>query len=176
MNILDYIVLGALAVCLIIGLLKGLLKQVLSLVGIVVVATLTATVTPYVDSWLVNVIEAEGTRAVVSMIAAVILLAVAYGLLAGLIGKALTKNKKLKTLDRILGGVLGVAIVYLIFAVLFALLLNTSEEFLASVKGMVGGYLEDSWIVNKIYSNNFFGEWVINGIAEKLMQALQPAA
>ena len=176
MNILDYVILGALVISLIIGLVKGLLKQILALVSIFVVVTLTATVTPYVDSWLVNVIQADGTRALVAMIASAILLAVVCGLISWLIGKALKKVKILKALDRILGGVMGIAIVYLIFAVLFALLTSTGEEFMAGLKGMLGGYLEDSWFAAHVYNNNFFGDWVINGIAQKLMEALQPAA
>ena len=176
MNVLDYVILGVIAVCLIIGLVKGLLQQILALVSIFAIVTLTATVTPYVDSWLVKLIPADGTRSLVAMIASVILLAIVCGLIAGLIGKALKKVKVLKTLDRILGGVLGVAIAYMVFAVVFALLMDTGEEFMASIKGMVSDYLDGSWFVANIYKNNFFGDWVINGILEKVMQALQPAA
>lgn len=175
MNILDYIILAVLAVSVIVGFIKGLLKQLLTVVGIVVVVTLTATVTPWVQSWLVGVIESEGTRAAVAMFAAVILLAAVYGIVAAIIGRLLKKVKFIKALDKILGGVMGVVVVYIVFAVVFALFNDTSTEFLPRLRGLLGEAIENSWFNTHIYSNNFFGDWVINGIAERLIQSFQPA-
>ena len=174
MNILDYIFIALAVVGLVVGLLKGFLKQVLAVVGVVVVATLTAVVEPHVQNWFVNTSMSDSTRNLVAMLVTVLLLAAVYGLLAYLIGKLLKKIKVIKILDRILGAVLGVAVVYLSFAVLLALLINTSETFLPSIKSLTSDYIENSWIVTHIYKNNFFGDWVINGIAKKLLDSLQP--
>ena len=176
MNILDYIILGVLAVCMIIGFVKGLLKQLLALVGIFVVATLTATLTPIVQSWLIKVISNESICSIVSLIATFVILTALYSLIAWLIGKALKKVKILKALDTILGGVIGIAIVYMVFAVVFALLVDTQPEFLANIKNFTKDYVEGSWIAAHVYSNNFFGDWVINGILQKVTEMLQSVA
>lgn len=178
MNVIDYVILGILVVSMIIGFVKGLLTQLLTVAGIIVVALLTATVSPFVQSWLVNVIAEEGVRAAVAMFATVILLSAAYGVVAWLIGRLLKKIKVIKTLDVIFGGVMGIAVVYLVFAVIFALFTQTSETFLSSLKGLIGDKLETSWFGTHIYSGdkNFFGTWVINDIAQKLIQSFQPAS
>ena len=173
MNVLDYIFLALVAVAFIAGLFKGLIRQILTIVGVILVATLTATVEPYVQNWFVNTSMDEGTRNVVAMIATVILLTVSYALVALLITKLLKKVKIIGVLDRILGGVLGLAVVYLVFAVLFALITDTKAEFLPLIKSTMGGAFQDSWIGAHIYKNNFFGDWIINGIAGKLLDGLQ---
>ena len=173
MNVLDYIYLALVAVVFIVGIFKGLIRQILTIVGVILVATLTATVEPYVQSWLINTSMDDGTRNVVAMIATVILLTVAYALLALLITKLLRKIKIIGLLDRILGGVLGLAVVYLVFAVIFALFNGTSDEFMPLLKSVAGEAFKTSWIGEHIYKNNFFGDWIINGIAGKLLEGLQ---
>ena len=177
MNFLDYVILAILAVSMVVGFLKGLLKQLLTVGGIIVVALLTAVVSPWVQSWFVDVIESEGTRSAVAMFATVILLAVAYGFVAWLISKLLKKIHLIKVLDKVLGGAMGIVVVYLVFAVVFALFTQTSEDFLPTLKGWLGESIETSWFGQNIYNGdaNFFGNWVINGIAEKLIQSFQPA-
>ena len=175
MNVLDYIILALLAVSMIIGFVKGFIKQVLTVAGIIVVALLTATVSPWVQSWFTGVIESEGTRAAVAMFATVILLAVGYGVLAWLVTKLLKRIRIIKVLDRVLGGVMGIAVVYLVFAVVFALFTQTGEGFLPKLKEWLGESIQNSWFNNHIYNHNFFGDWVINGIAEKLIQSFKPA-
>ena len=176
MNILDYVIIAIFAISAIIGFIKGFIKQMLTIVGVIVVATLTATVQPYVQSWLVNVIASDGTRAIVSMIAAAILLIVAYTILALIIRRLLKKVKIIKVVDKLLGGLIGLAVPYFIFAVVIALLVDTGENFLPTIKGWLNDSLQSSWIVTKVYANNFFGDWIINGIAEKLINNLQPTA
>ena len=176
MNVLDFVILAILAISMIVGLFKGLLKQLLTVVGIIVVAMLTATVAPFVQSWFVNIIPNEGTRAAVAMFASLILLAVAYGVLAWLLGKLLKKIKIFKVLDKILGGAMGIAVVYLVFSVIFAVILDTNENFLPSIKNSVGDAFQNGWFGTHIYAKNPFGTWIIRDIAEKLIQSLQPAA
>ena len=177
MNILDYVILGVVAISLVIGLVKGLIKQLLTVVGIIAVATLTATVSPFVENWLSGVIAAEGTRAAVAMFASVVLIAVVYGVIAWLIGRAFKKVKIIKAVDKILGGVVSIVVVYLVFAVIFGVFTMTGEEFLPKLKSLLGDQIENSWIAQKIYGVdvNFFGKWVVEGIAEKLIKSFQPA-
>ena len=174
MNVFDYVVLAILAISMIIGFVKGLIKQLLTLGGIIVVAMLTATVTPFVQNWL-NGVMSQDTSTAVAMFATVILLSVVYGIVAWLIGKILKKIKIFKALDKFLGGVMGIAVVYLVFAVIFAVFTQTGEGFLPTLKSWVGDSLETSWFNAHIYNNNFFGDWVINGIAEKLIQNFRPS-
>ena len=173
MNVLDFIVLALFVASTINGLFKGFIKQTLTIVGVLVVAMLTATVTPLVQSWLVNVIDNENTRTLVAMVASVVLLIVAYTILALIVRRLLRKVKIIKLLDKILGGLVGFGVMYFIFAVVYALMLNTADSFMPTIKGWVGDSFETSWIGNHIYSNNFFGDWVINGIAEKILNSLQ---
>ena len=175
MNLIDYVIFAILVISMIVGFVKGFIKQLLTVGGIIVVALLTATVSPFVQNWLAAYIEAEGTRAAVAMFATVILLSAVYGLLAWLLGKFLKKIKLIKHLDRILGGVMGIAVVYLVFAVIFGLFTMTGEGFLPTLKGFLGEPIENSWFNAHVYSNNFFGKWVIEGIAEKLIQNFKPA-
>ncbi len=175
MNAIDIIFLIAMAVCVIAGFFKGIIRQVLTLVGIVVVASLTATVAPHVQKWLGGVVENENTRKVIAMIAAALLLAVAYGLVALILTKILRKLKVIGVLDRILGGILGFAEVYLLFAVLFALFNDTADGFLPLLKKAVGQSFRESWVGAHIYANNFFGHWIIVDIAQKILDSLAPS-
>ena len=175
MSIVDYVIFAILAISMIVGFIKGFIKQLLTVGGVIVVALLTAVVSPFVQNFLSSYIEAEGTRAAVAMFATVILLAAVYGLLAWLVGKLLKKVKLIKALDKILGGVMGIAVVYLVFAVIFGLFTMTGEGFLPTLKSFLGEPIQNSWFNAHIYSNNFFGKWVIEGIAEKLIQNFKPA-
>ena len=176
MNVLDYIILALFIASTVYGLFKGLIKQALTIVGVIVVATLTATVAPYVQSWMTNLIADENTRAVVAMIAAAALLIVGYTLLALLVRRLLHKVKVNKVVDKLLGGLIGFAVVYFVFAVLFALFNDTAETFMPLLKGWLGDSFRNSWFSNHVYANNFFGHWIINDIAQKLINNLQPAA
>ena len=173
MNVLDYIYIALVVLAFLVGFWKGFIKQVLAVVGVIVVAMLTATVEPYVQNWFVNTSLSEGARNVVAMIATVVLLSVGYAFLALLIRKLLKSVKIISIIDRILGAVFGVAVVYFVFALVFGLFTNTSDNFLSHVKNAVGDYVKNSWVVTHIYKNNFFGDWVIDGIAKKLINNLQ---
>lgn len=176
MNAIDIVFIVALALCVVLGIFKGVIKQALTILGIFTVATLTATVAPYVQGWFANLIADENTRSVIAMIIAALLLAVVYALVALLVTKLLKKLKIIGVLDRILGGVLGFAVTYMLFAVVFALFNDTGEGFMPLLKGAVGGAFKESWVANHIYANNFFGRWVVVGIAQKLLDSLTPAA
>lgn len=172
MNIIDIIFLILLAGLVVLGVFKGIIKQGLVILGIFVVATLTATVAPYVQSWFAGVIENEGTRSVIAMIVAALILTVGYAILAIIVRKVLTKITIVGVLDKILGGVLGLVVVYMLFAVVFALFKDTGEDFMPLLKKFAGDAFNGSWVGENIYRNNFFGKWIIVDIAEKLLNSI----
>lgn len=176
MNVLDYIILVLVVASTVNGIFKGFIKQVLTIIGVVVVATLTATIAPYVQNWFVNLIEDEGKRTMIAMIVAAVLLIVVYTIVALILQRLLKKVKIIGFLDKILGGLVGFGVIYFVFAVIFALFLDTGENFMPLIKSWVGDTFTNSWIGTHIYGNNFFGDWVIINIAEKILNSLQPAA
>ena len=176
MNYIDYIIFAILAISMIMGFIKGLIKQLLTVGGIIVVALLTATFTPFVQGWLDGIMSQE-TGAAVAMFATVILLSVVYSLLAWLLRKLLNRIHIIKILDKVFGGVMGIVVVYLVFAVIFGVFTMTGDGFLPLLKSGLQEGFQNSWFGQNIYTlkGNFFGKWVIEGIAEKLIQNLQPA-
>ena len=176
MNVLDYIVIVLFVISTVNGIFKGFIKQALTIIGVLVVTMLTATVAPYVQSWFVNVIEDENTRTIIAMVATVVLLIVAYTILALILQRLLKKVKIIGVLDKILGGLIGFGVMYFIFAVVYALILDTGESFMPTIKGWIGDTFQNSWIGTYIYGNNFFGDWVIINVAEKILNSLQPTA
>ncbi len=129
MNIVDYIVLGCMAVALVVGILKGFLKQIFAVVGVFVVAIGTSYLSPYPEQWLASVIENDSTRSLVALIATFIVLALVYGMVTALISKLVNKVHVLGTVNRILGAVLAVAVVYLLFFVIIGLFLCEAGTF-----------------------------------------------
>jgi len=174
MNILDYIILGVFAISLILGVLKGFLKQIFSIIGFFVVIFGTSFLAPYVQNWFAGSIESENTRLIIAMVASAIILIVVTALLSLLIRKILTRSKAVGIFNRIFGGFAAVFAAYLAISVVIELILHTGENFLPSLKNAVGGAFEESWIVNNLYRSNFFGRWIVNGIAQKIMDGLQP--
>ena len=176
MNVLDYIVIILVVASTVNGIFKGFIKQTLTIVGVIVVAMLTGTVSPFVEGWLVNVINDVNTRMLVAMIATVVLLIVVYTILALIVRRLLKKVKIIGFLDKVLGGLIGFGVMYFVFAVIFALFLDTGDNFMPHIKSWIGDSFQNSWIGTHIYGNNFFGDWVIGKIAEVISSGLNPAA
>lgn len=173
MNVLDYIILAAFAIGLILGLIKGFVKQILAIAGVILISTLTAVLCPYVQNWLTDLIANEGTRNVVALIVTVVGLLVIYLVIGLLVGKLLSKFKTISLINRIIGGVVALVTVYLSVAVIMALFNNTGDGFFTLLKNTgVGKAFKESWFANNLYKNNFFGKWLIQGIAQKLMNSV----
>ena len=175
MNIVDYVILAVFVFSTVVGIIKGFVKQVLTVVGVIVVATLTATVAPYVQQWLTNYIQSDNARTIVALIASALLLVVAYSIFALIIRRLLNRISIVKLVDRILGGLIGFAVVYFVFAVIVALFNSTGEDFMPNVKSLLGESFQNSWIATHVYANNFFGDWVITSISQKLLNTLNVA-
>ncbi|MCM1042856.1 MAG: CvpA family protein [Corallococcus sp.] len=167
-NWVDYVIFGSAVIGLIVGIFKGFLKQLFDLAGIFVVSIGTAYLYKYPTEWLASVIESEGTRQIVALIATFVVLVIVYKLITMLIMRAFDKVKLFKALDRILGLVIGVGIVYVLFAVIVSLVLNTPEGFIQPVKDFLQEPLQNSWCVKNLYSNNVIGDWIVNMITTQV--------
>ncbi len=174
MNGIDIFFLIVMALCVVMGFFKGIIKQVLTILGVIAVASLTAVVAPYVQGWLEGAIGDENLRNALAMIVAALLIAVVYGVVAMLVARLLRNIHVVGVLDRLLGAVMGFVVVYLVFAVLFALVKDTGEGFLPLTKKLLGDGFANSWVGNHIYKHNFFGDWIVVDIAQKLLDSLSP--
>ena len=175
MNIIDIILIIVFVGSLVIGILKGLIKQIFVIVGFLVVIFGTAVVAPYVQNWFVNLIPDENTRAIIGTVATVILLSVGTALLSWLIRKLVHRSKAIGAIDRILGGVVSLAVAFLAVSVFVELILNTGDLFLPATKSLLKEPLEQSAVVQAVYGNNFFGRLIINEIANSILDSLRPA-
>lgn len=169
MNILDYIILALFAGSVVLGIIKGFIKQALAAVGILTIAPLTAAISPIVQGWFASLIDNENTRTVIAMIATAVLLVLVFSVLGAVLQKLLTKIRIVGVLNRVLGGLIGLASVYFSCAVIIALINGTNEGFLPLTKRLVGDVFAESWFANNLYKNNFFGKWIVEGIAQKLL-------
>lgn len=182
MTILDYAYLILLAVAFFLGLVKGFLKIAFALVGVVVVSIGASYLSPYADGWLTSVIASDGTRAIVAMVATFLALSIIYGFITKLISKLINKISILGWINRLLGAATGVAIVYLVFALVTSLVFNSAEEgILSNFASLIKEPFSESWIITNIYGGaenpekNFFGGWLIENFLEKINQ-IAPAS
>ena len=175
MTVLDFIILALVVLSTVIGIIKGLIKQILKIIGVIVVPTATAALAPTVQGWFTNLIENEGTRKVVALLTTFVVILVVYLLIALLISRLLKNITVVKVLDRILGGVLGFGVIYFIFAVVFALASRMSDSFMPLLNSLLGDSLRNCWMATHIYNHNFFGDWLINKLAEKLLSSMPTA-
>lgn len=170
MQIIDYVIIGVAVVGLIVGLVRGLIEQLLALLGIVAVAVGTSYLFRFPVQWLSGIIPNEKVTAIVSIIVTVIVLAVIYGVIASLVKKPFKKVKILKGLDKALGGVVAVVIVYMLFALFVEAMTRTDIAFLAKMNELLAPHMENSVILNTVYSNNFFGKWIFDVISNGIAQ------
>lgn len=175
MNVFDYIILGVAAVCFIIGLIRGLLKQVFSVGGVFVVFYGASELTPYAQELLGKIIPDVATSSTVCFIVAAVVILIAWSLISGLICK-IVNNGVLGGINRLLGGVLGVAIVYCIMAVVVAL--YQAPNFMPELTQKLAPTFEGeggSWIISNVFSSNPVGNWLVNAVTEFLSTMVAPA-
>lgn len=170
MTVLDYIYLIALGGGIVLGLWRGLVKQIFVLAGVFVIAVGTSYISPLPARWLENAISSDATRNIVAVALTFVVLTIVYSVVTALISRLINKTPGLGKANRILGAVFAVAVVYLGFGFITALVVQTSEEFLPSLKTVFG----NSWIVNTIYGGaesperNFFGNWLLKVLIDKI--------
>ncbi|MCM1289568.1 MAG: CvpA family protein [Corallococcus sp.] len=176
MVVLDYVILGCLALGLILGLWKGFIRQIFAIAGIFLVGLGTSLLSPYPDKWLSGVIQSDTWRHITAIAITFVVLGIIYAIVTKLISKLVNKIPILGWLNRLLGAIFSVAVVYMVFAVVVAIVLRATSGFIANLQT---DFL-NSWFVNKIYGGlnfdkNFFGNWLVNMFVEKIT-ALLPAA
>ena len=176
-TVLDWIIVGVAVVAFVIGIIKGLFRQLFALGGILLVFKCGSLLTPYAQEWLSSLIPDDSVRSLVALLASYIVLFVVWALISGIILKILEKSKALGGINRIMGGVLGIAIVYVCCAVLFALVLKTSDTFMPWLKNIMKPLIEGeypSWIVTNIFpaDGNKLGEWIVRSLLDKLNEMM----
>jgi len=177
MVVLDYVILGCLALGLILGTWKGFLGQIFAIAGIFLVGLGTSVLSPYPDKWLAGVISSDTIRHLVSILVTFAVLAIVYAILTKLLSKLVNKIPILGWLNRLLGALFSVAVVYMVFGVIVAIVLRATQGFVADLQP----HFVNSWFVNHIYGGlenpdrNFFGNWLVNLFVEKV-SALMPSA
>lgn len=176
MVILDYVILGCLVLGLILGTWKGFIGQIFAIAGIFLVGLGTSLLSPYPDKWLAGVIASDTIRHLVAIVITFVVLGIVYALLTKLLSKLVNKIPVLGWLNRLLGAIFSVVVVYMVFGVVVAIVLRATKGFIADMQT----HFLNSWFVNNIYGGldfdkNFFGNWLVNLFVEKI-SSLLPAA
>ena len=172
---LDIIFLVAIVAGVLLGVLRGFVKQIFVLAGVLVVSVGTSYLSPVVARWLENSIQSDTVRSLVAMGATFILVSILYAVVTAIISHVISKTPGLGMINRILGAVFAVVVVYLSFGFVTAVVVETPQDMLPSLKSFFG----NSWVVNNIYGGaesperNFFGHWLVQVLIEKI-QALAP--
>ena len=148
-TVLDWIIVGVAVVAFVIGIIKGFFRQLFALGGILLVFKCGSLLTPYAQEWLSSLIPDDSVRSLVALLASYIVLFV----------------------------VLGIAIVYVCCAVLFALVLKTSDTLMPWLKNIMKPLIEGenpSWIVTNIFpaDGNKLGEWIVRSLLDKLNEMM----
>ncbi|MDE7454492.1 MAG: CvpA family protein [Clostridia bacterium] len=172
MQIIDYVIIAIAVIALIIGLIRGLISQVMVLLGIVAVAVGTSYLFRFPMQWLSGVITNEKVCGIVAIIVTVIVLSLIYGVIAHFVKKPFKSIKVLKAVDKILGAVLGLAVAYSLVAIFVAALTRTDIEIFAKLSTALQNQTENSAIINSVYSNNFFGNWILDVIGQGINYAM----
>lgn len=172
MQVLDYIIIGCAVVSFFIGLAKGFLTPIFNLAGIFVVMYAGGAFSAQLYTLLDGVIADESTRTIASAIASMLLVWLIYFLITRLIVKLIKKSKILGGANRIIGGVLGVAIVYIVVAVVTAFMHSDSELF-ASLREDYGEVYNQSWVVQNLFKSNPIGEGLVNTAFQKLIEMFE---
>lgn len=172
MNVLDWVFIAALAAGLVLGLIKGFLKPLFSIIGILVVAFGTSWLSPVVQGWMMGVEMSESIRSIIAVVIAAAVLFIICGVVSFILRKIITRGTTINLINRLIGGVLGVVIVYLLFAVIVAFVGGPMGD-VAGLHEKFGDDVNNSWIATHIYSNNFFGKLVVDKMAEKMKEVIE---
>lgn len=177
MNVFDWIFIAALVLGFVLGLIKGFLKPLFSAIGFVVIAFGSSALAPTVQGWLMNVEMGEDFRPLLAIILSIVGITIVWVLVSLILRKIITKQKGMSALNRVIGAALGILIVYLVFAVIIAFITGLLGGFIPDIKEKIGPEIEASWIRKNIYTNeaNFFGNWIIEKMAERIMEIMQGA-
>lgn len=177
MNVFDWIFIAALALGFVLGLIKGFLKPLLSAIGFIVIAFGSSLLAPTVQGWLMGVEMSDDLRPLLAIVVAIVGLAIIWVIVSVILRKIITSRKGIGLINRVIGAVLGLGVVYLLFAVLVAFIVGPLGGLMPFITNKLGPEVETSWIRNHIYTDNgnFFGNWIIGRMAEKILEIIQGA-
>lgn len=175
MNVFDWIFIAGLALGFVLGIIKGFLKPLLSAIGFVVVAFGSSLLTPTVQGWLMGVQMSDDLRPLLAMVVAIVGLTIVWVLISLILRKIITARKGMGAVNRIVGAVLGVVMVYLVFAIIVAFVVGPLGGLLPFITDKLKPEVEASWVRLHIYTDggNFFGNWIIGSMAEKIVDIIQ---
>lgn len=175
MNVFDWIFIAALVLGLVLGLIKGFLKPLLSAIGFIVVAFGSSLLAPTVQGWLMGVEMSEDLRPLLAIVISVVGLAIIWILVSLILRKVITARKGMGAINRVIGAVLGLVIVYLVFAIIVAFIVGPLGGLMPFITDKLKPEVEASWIRTHIYTDegNFFGNWIIGSMAEKIVEIIQ---
>lgn len=158
MGTLDIIIILALVLAIVMGLIKGVLKTILTFIGVAVITSCASLITPYAQNWLSGVIADPATRSIIAMVVAYVLLIVVYIIIMAIVLKLLNKGA-IGFVNRLLGMLVGIVIVYVVFAIICQLCTVTFNP-----DGTEKEFFQSSWVYRNVYSGdkNFFGKLILN--------------
>lgn len=159
MQILDYVIIGIVALGAIIGFFKKFCKSLFGLIGIAVVGIGAAYLARFPMKWF-GFISSTSWRGCIAIVATAIVVSAVYGIVAHFLKKPFLKMKFPSILSRIFGMLVAVVCVYAVVSVAITLI-NTPVGIMVKLHNMLGKQLTNSWIINHVYKHNFFGDWLV---------------
>ncbi|MCM1289118.1 MAG: CvpA family protein [Corallococcus sp.] len=160
MQISDYVIIGIVVIGALIGFFKKFCKSLFDLIGIAAVTIGTAYLSRFPMQWF-GFISSVAWRACAALAATLIVVSVVYAVVAHFLKKPFLKIKFPSVISRIFGMLIGIVSVYAVIAVVVTVLLNVDISLVVKVRELLGNQLTDSWIINNVYANNFFGDWLL---------------
>lgn len=172
MYALDWIFIAALLVGGVLGFIRGFLKPLFSILGFIVVAYGTSLLSPVFQRWMMNSNMSDSVRSIVALVIAAVLLLVICGIASFFLRKLIARGPVTKLVNRIIGSVLGIVIVYLAFAIIVAFVGGPMGD-IAGLNEKYGDAVNSSWIARHLYAKNPFGNLVVNKMAEKMLEIIE---
>lgn len=175
MNVFDWIFIGALGLGFVLGLIKGFLKPLLSAIGFIVVAFGSSLLAPTIQGWMMGISMNDDLRPLLAIVLAFVGLSVIWLLVSFVLRKIITSRKGVGAINRVIGAALGLVIVYLVFAVIVAFIVGPLGGLMPFITDKLGPEVQASWIRTHIYTDegNFFGNWIIGSMAERIVEIIQ---
>ena len=173
MQIIDYVFIAIAVIGLIIGLIRGVISQLLALLGVFAVAVGTSYLFKFPMKWLSPVVHNDTVLTIVAIVLTAMVLLVIYCIIAKLVKKPFKSIKILKGIDKVIGGIVGVAVAYAAIALFVAALTTlTDVELFAKLNSWLAPQMQESLIIKTVYANNFFGNWILGVIRQGVDYAL----
>lgn len=162
MAIIDYIFIGAVVIALVVGLVKGFLSTLIELGGLIAAIFVAGKFSTLVSGWMASLIVDDSVRNIVAYLVCFIVTIIVVSIIGKLLKRVVKSVKIFSVLDRLLGLVVSVGIVYVIFSIIVPLVATQSDVvFLSDILTLINGLIPDTSYVAQIYASNPVGEWLM---------------